>query len=128
MERVYTDYTAQDHIIILNKATAGGISTMTVQNLRLVFNETQKDSEGDSIDPLVSTGLKENVSSIVFDNSSDSVVITLISDVPSIQPTDKLTIKVDMGEFGGGGSGSTATIQDVIDIDNEILTPYIPIN
>lgn len=97
MERVYTDYTASGRQVVLNNVPAT-FAQMTVENLRLIFNETQKDEDGEAIDPLVSTGAKENVQSIAYNASAHTITIILGSKVPTIASGDKLTIKVDMGD------------------------------
>lgn len=97
MERIYTDYTASGRQIILNHVPTV-FSTITVENIRLIFNETQKNEEGDAIDPLACTGKKENISSVVYSGSNNTVTITLANTVPEIDSNDDLTIKVDMGD------------------------------
>lgn len=100
MERIYTDYTASGRQIVLNNVPTE-FSVITVENIRLIFNETQKNEKGRAIDPLVSTGCKENVESITYNGSTNTVIIILASTVPEIDASDKLTIKIDMGESIG---------------------------
>ena len=100
MERIYTDYTASGRQVVLNNVPTE-FSAITVENIRLVFNETQKNEKGRAIDPLVSTGCKENVESITYNGITNTVTIILVSTVPEIDVSDKLTIKIDMGESVG---------------------------
>ncbi len=96
MERIITNYTASDRTIVLNNAKA--LAAITIENVRNIINETQKKTDGKPIPPLVSSGYKQNITSVAYDSTHESVTITLASTVPAIASGDKLTIKVDMGE------------------------------
>lgn len=98
MERIYTNYTAEGRQIVLNNVPPS-FSTITVENIRLIFNESQKDAKGYAIDPLVSTGKKETVQSVTYNSNTETVTIILTDATPEILATDKLTIKIDMGNL-----------------------------
>lgn len=96
MERIITNYTASDRTIVLINAKA--LAAITIENVRSIINETQKKTDGKPIPPLVSSGYKQNITSVAYDSTHETVTITLASTVPAIASGDKLTIKVDMGE------------------------------
>ena len=97
MERIYTNYIANGRQVVLNNVPSS-FAPITVENIRLIFNETQKDEQGNSLDPLASTGCKENILSVTYNGIAKTVTIVLADTVPVIASTDKLTIKIDMGD------------------------------
>ena len=114
MERVYTNYTASDRQVVLNNVPSS-FASITTENIRLIFNETQKNEKGEALDPLASTGCKENILSVTYNSTAKTVTIVLADTVPVIAPTDKLTIKIDMGD-GLENMGSA-----IIEIDTSLL-------
>ena len=114
MERVYTNYTASGRQVVLNNVPSS-FAPITVENIRLIFNETQKNEKGEALDPLAGTGCKENILSVTYNGTAKTVTIVLANTVPAIATTDKLTIKVDMGD-GLENMGSA-----IIEIDTSLL-------
>ena len=114
MERVYTNYTASGRQVVLNNVPSS-FASITTENIRLIFNETQKNEKGEALDPLASTGCKENILSVTYNSTAKTVTIVLADTVPVIAPIDKLTIKIDMGD-GLENMGSA-----IIEIDNSLL-------
>ena len=114
MERVYTNYTASGRQVVLNNVPSS-FALITVENIRLIFNETQKNEKGEALDPLAGTGCKENILSVTYNGTAKTVTIVLANTVPAIATTDKLTIKIDMGD-GLENMGSA-----IIEIDTSLL-------
>jgi len=114
MERVYTNYTASSRQVVLHNVPAS-FANITVENIRLIFNETQKDEKGEALDPLASTGKKDNILSVTYNGTAKTVTIVLADTVPAIASTDKLTIKVDMGD----GLEDIGTA--IVEIDTSLL-------
>lgn len=106
MERVYTNYWASGHQVVLMDVPAK-FSAITVENVRVIINETQKRV-------LASSMKKANISSVVYSAANRTVVITLDSSTASITNGDKLTIKIDMGDDLMDATGS-CIIEDIID-------------
>lgn len=107
MERVYTNYWASGHQVVLLDAPAK-FSAITAENVRVIINETQKKV-------LASSMKKANISNVVYSNSDSRVTITLDDSTPSITLGDKLTIKIDMGDDLRDMAGS-CIIEDIIDL------------
>jgi hypothetical protein len=106
MERVYTNYWASGHQVVLMDVPAK-FSAITVENVRVIINETQKKV-------LASSMKKANISSVVYSAANRTVVITLDSSTASITNGDKLTVKIDMGDDLRDAAGS-CIIEDIID-------------
>ena len=107
MERVYTNYYASGHQVTLNEVPAK-FSAITVENVRVIINESQKIV-------LASSMKKANISSVVYNESGKTVTITLDSSTASINYTDKLTIKIDMGDDIRDTAGS-CIVEDFTDL------------
>jgi hypothetical protein len=107
MERVYTNYYASGHQVTLNEVPAT-FSAITVENVRVIINESQKIV-------LASSMKKANISSVVYNGSGKTVTITLDSSTASINNADKLTIKIDMGDDIRYTAGS-CIIEDFTDL------------
>lgn len=107
MERVYTNYWASGHQVVLIDVPAK-FSAITVENVRVIINETQKKV-------LASSMKKANISTVAYNGASREVTITLDNSTPSITLGDKLTIKIDMGDDIRETAGS-CIIEDVIDL------------
>ena len=107
MERVYTNYWASQHQVVLMDVPEK-FSTITVENVRVIINETQKKV-------LASSMKKANISNVVYSSSYHRVTITLDDSTPSITLGDKLTIKIDMGDDLRDMAGS-CIIEDIIDM------------
>ena len=107
MERVYTNYYASGHQVTLNEVPAK-FSAITVENVRVIINESQKIV-------LASSMKKANISSVVYNESGKTVTITLDSNTASINNADKLTIKIDMGDDIRDTAGS-CIIEDFTDL------------
>ncbi len=107
MERVYTNYYASGHQVTLNEVPAK-FSAITVENVRVIINESQKIV-------LASSMKKANISSVVYNESGKTVTITLDSSTASINHADKLTIKIDMGDDIRDTAGS-CIIEDFTDL------------
>ena len=107
MERVYTNYYASGHQVTLNEVPAK-FSAITVENVRVIINESQKIV-------LASSMKKANISSVVYNGSEKTVTITLDSSTASINHADKLTIKIDMGDDIRDTAGS-CIIEDFTDL------------
>ena len=107
MERVYTSYLASGHQVVLKDAPAK-FSAITVENVRVIINETQKKV-------LASSMKKDNIDSVVYNATERKVTITLDSSTPEILQSDKLTIKIDMGDDVRDIAGS-CIIEDIIDL------------
>ena len=107
MERVYTNYYASGHQVTLNEVPAK-FSAITVENVRVIINESQKIV-------LASSMKKANISSVVYNGSGKTVTITLDSNTASINHNDKLTIKIDMGDDIRDAAGS-CIIEDFTDL------------
>ena len=67
MERVYTNYYASGHQVTLNEVPAK-FSAITVENVRVIINESQKIV-------LASSMKKANISSVVYNESGKTVKI-----------------------------------------------------
>lgn len=106
MERVYTNYWASGHQVVLQDVPEK-FSAITVENLRVIINETQKKV-------LASSMKKANISTVVYSGANHQVTITLDSSTPSITLGDKLTIKIDMGDDLRELAGS-CIIEDITD-------------
>ena len=107
MERVYTNYYASGHQVTLNEVPAK-FSAITVENVRVIINESQKIV-------LASSMKKANISSVVYNESGKTVTITLDSSTASINNADKLTIKIEMGDDIRDTAGS-CIIEDFTDL------------
>lgn len=107
MERVYTNYWASGHQVVLMDVPEK-FSAITVENVRVIINETQKKV-------LASSMKKANISNVVYDATDRKVTITLDSSTPDIAYRDKLTIKIDMGDDIRETAGS-CIIEDIIDL------------
>lgn len=107
MERVYTNYWASGHQVVLMDVPQK-FSAITVENVRVIINETQKKV-------LASSMKKANISNVVYDATDRKVTITLDSSTPDIAYGDKLTIKIDMGDDIRETAGS-CIIEDIIDL------------
>lgn len=107
MERVYTNYWASGHQVVLNDVPAK-FSAITIENVRVIINETQKKV-------LASSMKKANISTVVYSSADRRVTITLDNSTPSITFGDKLTIKIDMGDDLRDMAGS-CIIEDIADI------------
>lgn len=107
MERVYINYWASGHQVVLMDVPEK-FSAITVENVRVIINETQKIV-------LASSMKKANISTVVYDATDRKVTITLDSSTPSITLGDKLTIKIDMGDDLRDMAGS-CIIEDIIDL------------
>lgn len=107
MERVYTNYWASGHQVVLNDVPAK-FSAITVENVRVIINETQKKV-------LASSMKKANISTVVYSGADRRVTITLDNSTPSITLGDKLTIKIDMGDDLRDMAGS-CILEDIVDI------------
>ena len=107
MERVYTNYWASGHQVVLMDVPQK-FSAITVENVRVIINETQKKV-------LASSMKKANISNVVYDATDRKVTITLDSSTPDIDYGDKLTIKIDMGDDIRETAGS-CIIEDIIDL------------
>lgn len=106
MERVYTNYYASGHQVTLNEVPAK-FSAITVENVRVIINESQKIV-------LASSMKKANISTVVYNATECKVTITLDSSTPSITLGDKLTIKIDMGDDIRDTAGS-CILEDIVD-------------
>lgn len=82
-------------------------SAITVENVRVIINETQKAV-------LASSMKKTNISTVVYNSANREVTITLDSSTPSITLGDKLTIKIDMGDDLRDMAGS-CILEDIVD-------------
>lgn len=107
MERVYTNYWASEHIVKLIDVPEK-FSAITVENVRVIINETQKKV-------LASSLKKANISTVVYSAADRNVTITLNDSTPNIAVGDNLTIKIDMGDDIRETAGS-CIIEDVIDL------------
>lgn len=107
MERVYTNYWASGQQVVLLDVPEK-FSAITVENVRVIINETQKKV-------LASSMKKANISNVVYSSSDNRVAITLDDSTPSITLGDKLTIKIDMGDDLRDMAGS-CIIEDIIDL------------
>ena len=107
MERVYTNYWASGQQVVLLDVPEK-FSAITVENVRVIINETQKKV-------LASSMKKANISNVVYSSSDHRVTITLDDSTPSITSGDKLTIKIDMGDDLRDRAGS-CIIEDIIDM------------
>lgn len=107
MERVYTNYWASGHQVVLMDVPEK-FSAITIENVRVIINETQKTV-------LASSMKKANISTVVYDATDRKVTITLDSSTPSITLGDKLTIKIDMGDDLRDMAGS-CIIEDFTDL------------
>ena len=107
MERVYTNYWASGQRVVLLDVPEK-FSAITVENVRVIINETQKAV-------LASSMKKANISNVVYSSSDHRVSITLDDSTPSITLGDKLTIKIDMGDDLRDMAGS-CIIEDIIDL------------
>ena len=90
MERVYTNYWASGHNVELIDVPEK-FSAITVENVRVIINETQKKV-------LASSMKKANISTVVYSAADRNVIITLNDSTPNITVGDNLTIKIDMGD------------------------------
>lgn len=106
MERVYTNYWASGHQVVLIDVPAK-FSAITVENVRVIINETQKKV-------LASSMKKANISTVVYSGADRKVTITLDNNTPSITLGDKLTIKIDMGDDLRDMAGS-CILEDIVD-------------
>lgn len=106
MERVYTNYWASGHQVVLDDVPAK-FSAITVENVRVIINETQKKV-------LASSMKKANISTVVYSGADRRVTITLDNNTPSITLGDKLTIKIDMGDDLRDMAGS-CILEDIVD-------------
>lgn len=107
MERVYTNYWASGHQVVLMDVPEK-FSAITVENVRVIINETQKAV-------LASSMKKANISTVVYSAADRNVTITLNDSTPNITAGDNLTIKIDMGDDIRETAGS-CIIEDVIDL------------
>lgn len=107
MERVYTNYWASGHQVVLLNVPEK-FSAITVENVRVIINETQKKV-------LASSMKKANIITVVYGSADRRVSITLDDNTPSITLGDKLTIKIDMGDDLRDMAGS-CIIEDIIDL------------
>ena len=69
MERVYTNYWASGHHVVLMDVPKK-FSAITVENVRVIINETQKKV-------LASSMKKANISTVVYNATDRNVTITL---------------------------------------------------
>lgn len=106
MERVYTNYWASEHQVVLIDVPEK-FSAITVENVRVIINETQKKV-------LASSMKKANISTVVYSAADSQVTITLDNSTPSITLGDKLTIKIDMGDDLRDTAGS-CILEDIVD-------------
>ena len=106
MERVYTNYWASGNQVKLRDVPEE-FSAITVENVRVIINESQKKV-------LASSMKKANITNVQYFGPNHEVVITLGSNVPSIIFGDKLTIKIDMGDDLRGIVGN-CIIEDITD-------------
>lgn len=107
MVRVYTNYWASEHIVKLIDVPEK-FSAITVENVRVIINETQKKV-------LASSMKKANISAVAYSAADRNVTITLDASTPNITVGDNLTIKIDMGDDIRETAGS-CIIEDVIDL------------
>lgn len=107
MERVYTNYWASGHQVVLLNVPEQ-FSAITAENVRVIINETQKKV-------LASSMKKANIITVVYGSADRRVAITLDDSTPSITLGDKLTIKIDMGDDLRDMAGS-CIIEDIIDL------------
>lgn len=106
MERVYTNYWASGSQVKLLDVPEE-FSAITVENVRVIINESQKKV-------LASSMKKANITNVQYFGPNREVVITLGSNAPSIIYGDKLTIKIDMGDDFRGIVGN-CIIEDITD-------------
>ena len=106
MERVYTNYWASGSQVKLLDVPEE-FSAITVENVRVIINESQKKV-------LASSMKKANITNVQYFGPNREVVITLGSNAPSIIYGDKLTIKIDMGDDLRGIVGN-CIIEDITD-------------
>lgn len=107
MERVYTNYWASGHQVVLMDVPEK-FSAITVENVRVIINETQKKV-------LASSMKKANISTVVYNATERKVTITLDDSTPNITAGDNLTIKIDMGDDIRETAGS-CIVEDIVDI------------
>jgi len=106
MERVYTSYWASGHQVKLLDASEQ-LSAITVENVRVIINESQKEV-------LASSMKKANITNVAYNSPNHEVVITLSDSTPPITLGDKVTIKIDMGNDLRDIAGS-CIIEDIAD-------------
>lgn len=107
MERVYTNYWASEHKVVLMDVPEK-FSAITVENVRVIINETQRKV-------LASSMKKANIGTVVYNATDRKVTITLDESTPNITAGDNLTIKIDMGDDIRETAGS-CIIEDIIDM------------
>ena len=105
-----TDYTIEGQTIVLP------ISEVTIEDIRLVVNETQQKV-------ICSSMQKSNV---YVNQTSEQSIIAVPSSICEMQPSDKLTIEIDKGdsieELAKQGENQGATNTAIYNAVNTLLS------